>query len=255
MKPYVKIGNYIPETDESEAEIDRGATSQGFVFKDGEAFAEYPDRVCYIPENDDTLYTRRDFLNICEGSEEMAGELFRNVDWQHPETLFDEYWDSGEVERCKYCGSFYWSYNKNACDRCSALYETSTTTQTSSAPDYTDAVDILKAEIAKEEMKATIAPAGSLADSYCSMQAAKLQTAVDALLNARHSNVAININVADHGTVREAELLYTIQFLADVAARNGANMDMISEKLIENDISHTLSHRADENDDNVVMNG
>lgn len=47
------------------------------------------------------LYTGKDFMELADGNEEIAKELFRYVDWQHPasainEVLDDEDEDSGE---------------------------------------------------------------------------------------------------------------------------------------------------------------
>ena len=41
-------------------------------------------------------YTKQDFLNICAGNEDIAFDLFQSVDWQSPETLFNEWLDDEE---------------------------------------------------------------------------------------------------------------------------------------------------------------
>jgi hypothetical protein len=41
-------------------------------------------------------YTKQDFLNICAGNEDWAYDLFCCVDWQSPETLFDEWLEDEE---------------------------------------------------------------------------------------------------------------------------------------------------------------
>ena len=46
---YLKIGSYTPETDETEAIIERDYFQQGWIVKDEEAFLHYPDKVCYVP--------------------------------------------------------------------------------------------------------------------------------------------------------------------------------------------------------------
>ena len=43
-------------------------------------------------------YTKQDFVDICNGDEAMARELFDHVDWQMPETLWDEWLDEEEEE-------------------------------------------------------------------------------------------------------------------------------------------------------------
>lgn len=47
-------------------------------------------------------YTKQDFLNICDGNEVWAYELFQMVDWQSPETLFDEWLNDEE-----FCADYY----------------------------------------------------------------------------------------------------------------------------------------------------
>ena len=47
---YLKVGGYTPETEDTEAVIDRDYYRQGWIFKDEEAFLHYPDKVCYVPE-------------------------------------------------------------------------------------------------------------------------------------------------------------------------------------------------------------
>lgn len=64
--------------------------------------------VVYIPEfgydedgmpNEDSIYSFKDFLDICKGNREYALQLLEDVDWQSPETLYDEYnWEDDEDE-------------------------------------------------------------------------------------------------------------------------------------------------------------
>ena len=122
MSEYYKIGSYTPETDEHEAIIERGPTDQGFVFKDEEAYETDKTKVCYVPELSDEAYTGKDFLDIA-GEQDLADELFDQVDWQHPETLFDEWWNMGEIDKCKSCGKMFFCYNAKKCYRCGADYE------------------------------------------------------------------------------------------------------------------------------------
>ena len=70
--------------------VERDATAQGFVFKDGENYYKHPDRPCYVPELSDDIYTKNDFLEIAKDNEALADFLFDMVDWQSPETLLDE---------------------------------------------------------------------------------------------------------------------------------------------------------------------
>ena len=68
---------------------------QGFVYKDEEAFLFSPKDVCYIAEddypNEEKQYTRTDIVRICDGNVALATIIFYMLDWQHPETLYDEY--------------------------------------------------------------------------------------------------------------------------------------------------------------------
>ena len=42
----------------------------------------------------DQCYTPQDFVDICDGDNVKAEELFRYVDWQHPSAA----WDAGELD-------------------------------------------------------------------------------------------------------------------------------------------------------------
>lgn len=67
------------------------------MFKDTAAF-EKKEGVCYIPESGDDEYTYQDFLEIGMGNEKLAAVLFSLVDWQSPETVFDELLREGEID-------------------------------------------------------------------------------------------------------------------------------------------------------------
>ena len=106
-KSYLKIGSYTPETEDTEAVIDRGYYRQGWIVKDEEAFRIHPDRVCYVPELSDTAYTREDYMGLCNEQEKFAAECFYAVDWQHPETWIDEQYKYDEWGRCERCQQIY----------------------------------------------------------------------------------------------------------------------------------------------------
>ncbi len=80
---------------------------QGMIYKNDEAFENKPEEVCYIPELSDEKYTRNDFLELCTGDEELARTLFNYCDWQHPETVIDEWIEEEEWEKCDKCGKIY----------------------------------------------------------------------------------------------------------------------------------------------------
>lgn len=99
--------------------------NDGVVYKDDKAF-ESGEGVCYIPEfgfenanenpfefaikeciaseiEDNTYvaiqgYTRQDFIKLCDGNEKLARELYEHVDWQHPETLWNEWLEDEETQ-------------------------------------------------------------------------------------------------------------------------------------------------------------
>lgn len=99
-------------------EIEREFFGQGWVFKDWEAFRDSMDAPCYVPELDDTVYTKWDFLELCSGQEEVAEELFDQLDWQSPSTLFNEWEDMGTVETCEGCGKLFLDFGIERCPYC-----------------------------------------------------------------------------------------------------------------------------------------
>lgn len=119
---YLKIGEYVPADEErgTPEEIRRDYYRQGWIFKDEEAYLneEHPDRICYIPELSDSLYSRQDFLDMCNGQPEIADWVFEAVDWQHPESYLDGQ-DEEELWMCK-CGKWYWCYGLDKCPYCGA---------------------------------------------------------------------------------------------------------------------------------------
>ena len=44
---------------------------------------------------------------MCNGQEEVAALLFESVDWQSPETLLNELYDTYELEFCPVCQKNY----------------------------------------------------------------------------------------------------------------------------------------------------
>jgi hypothetical protein len=102
---YLKVGSYTPPDENGDGEvIDREFYRQGLIFKDEEAYKNYKDRPCYIPELSNAVYTGNDFLELCKDQEEFADELFYEVDWQHPETLMNDWLSNEELMECNGCG-------------------------------------------------------------------------------------------------------------------------------------------------------
>lgn len=106
-RKYLKVGTYVPETEDKEAVIQREYYRQGWIFKDEEAFLSHADQVCYVPELSDEGYTRQDFMDLCNGQGAFAEECFRAVDWQCPETWVDEQYREDEWGYCPVCGKIY----------------------------------------------------------------------------------------------------------------------------------------------------
>ena len=71
-------------------------------------------------EEEENFYTREDFIALCNGQEEIAEMIFDEVDWQHPETCFDEQFQYGELDLCGFCGKIYMGYGVDHCPYCGA---------------------------------------------------------------------------------------------------------------------------------------
>jgi hypothetical protein len=94
----MKIGNITYNDDGTIKDIEKEFWGQGYIFKDYDAYANEPNKVCYVPELSDTVYTRNNFVEICKGNEAEAYFLFDMVDWQHPETEYEEFdFDSSKI--------------------------------------------------------------------------------------------------------------------------------------------------------------
>ena len=103
--------------------IEREYYGQGMIYKNWETYKDDPSAVCYIPELSDSKYTRDCFLTLCNGNEELAKELFLSVDWQHPETLLDEWYIHEEVTTCEKCGWMFNCYEEKKCPKCGKEYQ------------------------------------------------------------------------------------------------------------------------------------
>ena len=98
--------------------IEREYFQQGWIFKDCGSFRNNMDAPCYVPELDDTVYTKKDFLQLCNNQEEIAEELFEQLDWQSPSTLFNEWEDMGEIGDCEDCGKLLLVFGLEKCPYC-----------------------------------------------------------------------------------------------------------------------------------------
>ena len=100
----------------------------GLIYKNSKAFyepqsCENPNEVVYIPEygfpereydqvhEDDLLskYTRQEIINLT-GSESLASELFDELTWQHPESLWNEWCE--DSDKNGYWIEAQWAYEK-----------------------------------------------------------------------------------------------------------------------------------------------
>lgn len=176
MKPeksYLKIGEYVPEDKENGTleVINRDYYRQGWIFKDEEAYLdeEHPNRVCYIPELSDSLYTRKDFLDMCKNQTDFADELFYGSDWQHPESLMQDWIVNNEWVECPHCGSlinYGDGFNDTKCPKCGREYVEDDTNNTvgglEDEPWYTEnwymedlknALESAEVEVTEENLK------------------------------------------------------------------------------------------------------
>lgn len=99
-------------------EIVRGLSEQGDIYKNSKAFYKKLNEVCYISELSDDGYTYEDFLNLANGSEEVASMLFDTIGWQSPRTLLLECLSEDKVHYCLRCNKMYLSYNVEYCPYC-----------------------------------------------------------------------------------------------------------------------------------------
>ncbi len=111
MKKHKTVGEYTPAADGKREIINREYYGQGYIYKNWEAY-ESGEGVCYIPELSDSTYTKKQFLEICDNQDDLAQELFLHCDWQHPETLKEEWLIDGEWEKCENCGRLYSDFYK-----------------------------------------------------------------------------------------------------------------------------------------------
>lgn len=116
---YLKVGSYTPPDEDGDGEkIVREFYGQGMIFKDEYAFYHESDIPCYVPELSDTVYTREDFIRMCNDQDDIAEVVFGAVDWQHPETYLDEEFREGEMALCKNCKKIFLSYEVEKCPYC-----------------------------------------------------------------------------------------------------------------------------------------
>ncbi|MEY8356743.1 hypothetical protein AALB39_25800 [Lachnospiraceae bacterium 54-53] len=112
------IGVCVVNGDGILQEFKRAYYGQGWIFKNPCAFKNEPQKPCYVPELSNTIYTREDFLSMCNDQADIAEIVFEAVDWQHPETYLDEQYAAGEMTICDICGKIFLSYEVENCPYC-----------------------------------------------------------------------------------------------------------------------------------------
>lgn len=107
------IGEILPN-----GTIVKSLYQNGYIYKNFDAFENKSDEICYVPElscfsdDEDTIdnsdtYTYKDIIDIIDmykndtvdnymvlknnTIDDIAKLLFDHLDWQHPETLFQEW--------------------------------------------------------------------------------------------------------------------------------------------------------------------
>ncbi len=93
--------------------VEKGGFSRIF-----DAFENWPDHVCYIPEFVDAKYTGEDFLRLARGQEEIARDMFYECSGETPEDWLACQIESGRVIRCGRCGTLYYKKRKKVCPYC-----------------------------------------------------------------------------------------------------------------------------------------
>lgn len=116
------IGKYVPASKNRSEIIEKEWYGQGVIYKNWKAYENNPLEVCYIPELSNTKYTRKDFVDLCKGNEELARDLFLSVDWQSPGSLLEEWIISEGVIICENCG-YMLNYYREKCPKCGRIYE------------------------------------------------------------------------------------------------------------------------------------
>lgn len=82
-------------------------TVNGYCYKNREAYHNDWDAVCYTPEygykvdgtpDERCMYTHNRLLAMCDGDHRLCDDIFEELDWQFPETLYEEYMNRYEEE-------------------------------------------------------------------------------------------------------------------------------------------------------------
>lgn len=98
------VGNVEP-LKELKIPINREPLEQGMGYKNEGAFYDKhdPNRICYLAELSDTIYSRNDFLKLADYNPKIAERIFSYCDWQAPETALEDLLGSQEIVECPKC--------------------------------------------------------------------------------------------------------------------------------------------------------
>lgn len=119
------VGSYVSadNTNGTKEIIEKEYYGQGMIYKNWDNFVNHPDEVCYIPELSDNKYTRQDLIDLCGGNAKMAEIMFDELDWQHPESLLEDWKCNSEIGKCDNCGWIYDCYDELICPKCGLKLE------------------------------------------------------------------------------------------------------------------------------------
>ena len=115
-----EIGNY--KIMDGKYHIKKGEYEGLKIFKSKYLFDAQEDAPCYVPPDLKTVYTRVDFMRICEGNFKLARKLFSEVYQCRPEDLLGIMIRQCRVGRCEGCKRLIITRDKNGvyefCEDC-----------------------------------------------------------------------------------------------------------------------------------------
>lgn len=92
------------------------------IFKSKYLFDAQEDAPCYVPPDSKTVYTRKDFVRICEGNSKLERKLFGELYSCSPEDLLKTMIRQCRVGRCQECNKLIVTRDENGiyefCDDC-----------------------------------------------------------------------------------------------------------------------------------------
>ena len=94
--------------------------SSGEIFWDWYAFLADKNAPCYVPEEEDVIFTKNDLIKLCDGSVKIADELFYWLKGEDPSILLEEWAETGRIYRCEKCGKFSVPMDEKNCPHCNA---------------------------------------------------------------------------------------------------------------------------------------